>query len=99
MPNNATPIGDDAVAAKTGKTWAQWYKLLDAAGCRTKTHREIVAVVSEKYDVGPWWRQMVTVGYERARGLRVKHQTAKGFSVSASKTVAVPIGKLYAAWT
>ena len=40
---------------------------------------------------------MVTVEYELARGLRVRHQTATGFSVSASKTIATTLSALYSA--
>jgi hypothetical protein len=40
---------------------------------------------------------MVTVEYERARGLRARHQTASGFSVSISKTIGVELGVVYAA--
>jgi uncharacterized protein YndB with AHSA1/START domain len=86
------------VQAKTGKTWAAWFKVLDAAGCKKMNHQEIVAVL-DKHGVGPWWRQMVTVEYERSRGLRVKHETARGFSVSGSRTLAVDMSKLFQAWT
>ena len=95
----AVPISSAAVHKATGKTWIDWLQILDAAGAKTMTHQEIVAVLSKKHKVGPWWQQMVTVGYERLRGLRVTHQTAKGYSVSASKTMNVPISKLYRAWT
>ena len=37
------------------------------------------------------------MSYERARGLRVVGQRTDGFSVTASKTVAVPVEQLYAA--
>ena len=40
---------------------------------------------------------MVTVEYERARGLRVKSQTAAGFVLNASKTLPVELAKLYRA--
>ena len=40
---------------------------------------------------------MVTVEYERARGLRAKHETARRFSVSVTKTVAGNVAALYAA--
>lgn len=52
----------------------------------------------EWFAVPPCWRQMVTVAYEQARGLRKKHQTPQGYQASASKTVAVPIDTLYSAW-
>ena len=91
-------ISAAAVQAKTGKTWSQWFVLLDRDGGRTLNHQDLVALLRRKYGVGPWWQQMVTVEYERARGLREKHQTATGYSVSRSKTMNVAIKKLYAAW-
>ncbi len=92
-------MSDAAVKAKTGKTWAQWFAALDKAGGKKMTHQQIVAVLSRKHGVGPWWQQMVTVEYERARGLRLKHQTAAGFSISRSKTMLTPVADLYKAWT
>jgi hypothetical protein len=41
---------------------------------------------------------MVTVLYERDRGHRAKHQRPDGYSISASRTVAVPLPRLYQAW-
>ncbi len=91
-------ISSEAVRAKTGKGWAEWFALLDKAGAAKLPHKEIARHV-HTLGCGDWWSQMVTVGYEQARGLRVKHQTADGFSASASKTIAAPIAKLYSAWT
>ena len=92
-------IGDAAVEAATGKNWKQWLSVLDKAGGKKMSHKEIVAVVQDRYGVGPWWRQMVTVGYEQARGLRQKHEKPEGFQITRSKTVAVPMATLYQAWS
>jgi hypothetical protein len=92
------PVTNEAVVAKTGRSWAQWIAALDAAGCAAMNHAEIVKVVSGSFDVGPWWRQTVTVGYERARGLRQVHETTKGFAASGSKTVNAGIERLWQAW-
>lgn len=92
-------IGDQAVLAATGKNWKQWLSLLDKAGAKAMTHKEIVAIVRDRHGVGPWWQQMVTVGYEQVRGLREKHETAEGYKISRSKTVAVPVATLYKAWS
>ena len=46
----------------------------------------------------PWWRQMVTVSYEQARGLREKYQKSNGYAISRSKTINVSIAVLYHAW-
>lgn len=91
-------ISSDAVQAKTGRNWAEWIAVLDKAGARKWPHKEIAAFVHSEFDIPGWWSQMVTVGYEQAKGLRVAHQTARGFEGSASKTVAVPVAKLYKAW-
>src|SRR5205814_1687430 len=43
-------------------------------------------------------QQMITVTYEQARGLRALHQKPKGFEISVSRTVNVPVGMLYRAF-
>ena len=92
------PVGDDAVRARTGKGWDDWFAILDAAGAAGWDHKEIAAYLGERQGVGPWWCQMVTVGYERARGRRQVHETTSGFTVNKSKTFAVPVATLYRAW-
>ena len=92
-------MSDLAVAAKTGRTWKQWFGVLDKTGAAKLDHKAIAKLLSGKYRVGPWWSQMVTVEYERARSLRAKHETATGYSVSVSKTVARDASALYAATT
>ena len=98
QPGRTAGVSDEAVRNATGKTWAEWYAVLDKVGGQQMTHREIVAYVHSQHGVGPWWQQMVTVGYEQGRKQRQKGQTDAGFQVSANKTVAVPIARLYAAW-
>jgi uncharacterized protein YndB with AHSA1/START domain len=97
MPATATrSMSDAAVRKATGKTWPQWFAALDKAGAKKLDHKGIVAIAS-KLGAGSWWQQMVTVEYERARNLRKVHETTSGFSISRSKTVDVPIERLYAA--
>jgi len=87
---------DAAIRAKTGKDWASWFRLLDRAGARKGSHRDIVKLVAQ-HDVPGWWCQMISVEYELARGLREPHQKSDGFSVSASKTVNASLDALYGA--
>jgi len=92
-------ISNDKVKAATGRTWPEWFAVLDRAGAKTMEHPAIARMLSSRFKVKPWWTQMVTVEYERARGLRKVHEKADGmFSVSRSKTVPVPIAMLYKAW-
>ena len=92
-------MSDAAVQAKTGKIWNEWFKVLDKAGGKKMNHKEIVAYLSGNHNVGPGWRQMVTVTYEQARGLREAYQRAEGYSANSSKTIAAPLAKLYKAWS
>jgi len=94
-PGKLAGVSRDAVMKKTGKDWAEWVAVIDKAGAKTMDHKEIVAIVREKHGVGSWWQQMVTVGYEQARGKREVHQTSSGYQVSVSKTVNVPLKELF----
>lgn len=91
-------ISDEAVRAKTGKTWAQWLKALDADGTKKMSHREIAAHLHHKHKLSGWWSQMVTVGYEQARGRREQYETPSGYQAHASKTVNAPLAALFEAW-
>lgn len=91
-------IGDTAVKARTGKTWAEWFAILDGAGATRMSHKEIVAYLGERHQVPEWWQQMVTITYDQSCGLREKHETPGGFQVSVTKTISVPVDKLFEAW-
>jgi len=95
----AAGMSDASVKKQTGRNWAEWVRVLDAEGSAAKSHREIARYVSS-LDTPDWWSQMVTVGYERIRGLRELGQKRSGdYEISKSKTIAVPLGKLYAAFS
>lgn len=91
-------IGDAAVSGRTGKTWSEWFLILDRAGAEAMEHKATVALLT-KHGLDGWWAQMVTVGYEQERGKRQKHEKPEGFQVSGSKTVTVSVASLYRAWT
>ena len=91
-------ISDEAVEAKTGKNWAEWFSILDSAGAQEMSHKQIVAYLSEQHQVGPWWQQAVTVAYEQARGLRDRHEMPSGYQISRSKTIPVSMDRLFTAW-
>ena len=99
MATTKPRMSDEAVEAKTGKSWSRWFKHLDAAGAKKMSHQEIAAHLSEKHGVRPWWTQMVAVTYEQARGLRDKHEKPAGYEISVSRTIGAPISKAFKAWT
>lgn len=95
---SSLPMSDEAIKRGSGKGWEEWFAILDAWGAVEQNHTEIARYVVEEHGVGGWHAQSVTVGYERARGLRQLNETTTGFSASASKTVAAPVGLLYRAF-
>lgn len=96
----ATGIRDESVREKTGKGWQQWFAILDEAGAASKPHKEIAAWLHDNHAISGWWSQMVTVAYERERGLREVHQKCEGdFEVSVSRTMGVELATLYQAWS
>jgi uncharacterized protein YndB with AHSA1/START domain len=91
-------IADAKVVDATGRGWQDWFVLIDKWGGARQSHTEIARRLVDEHNVDGWWSQTLTVGYEQARGLREVGQHADGFAVSASKTVAVPLKQLYAAF-
>jgi len=93
-------MSDAVVKAKTGCTWATWVHALDYAKAYELSHRQIAALIKEKWDTPSWWTQMVTVGYERIKGLRVRGQRRDGdFAMTRSRTFPVNVETLFDAWS
>jgi hypothetical protein len=89
---------DEAIRRRTGRGWEEWFDLLDEWGAAERPHNEIARWLREERGVDGWGAQSVTVSYERARGLRAVGEHPEGFSVTAQKTVAVPVDRLYEAF-
>lgn len=97
-PSFSPSTSDEAVAAATGRRWAEWFALLDDAGARAMDHRQIVAHLAGQPGIGAWWQQTVAVNYEQARGLRDRRQAPDGYQVSASKTIGAAAERVFDAW-
>jgi uncharacterized protein YndB with AHSA1/START domain len=91
---------DEAIRGRTGRGWEEWFDLLDDWGAPERSHRDIARWVAEQQGVDPlaWNAQAVAHSYERARGLRALGEHPDGFRITAQKTVAVPVGRLYDAF-
>jgi uncharacterized protein YndB with AHSA1/START domain len=97
---SALATSDTAIRQRTGRGWEEWFGLLDEWGAADRTHREIARWVAAKQGVEPlaWNAQAVAGSYELARGLRVVGEKPDGFAIAISKTVAVPVERLYNAF-
>ncbi len=91
MSDKAETMSDAAVRKATGYDWAEWRLLLDRAGAKDWSHKEIVSFLSTAQEVDPlsgWWQQTVAVGYEKMIGRRVVGQTADaGYQVGVQRTL------------
>jgi len=91
-------MSDDAIRRRTGHGWEHWFDLLDEWGATERSHTEAARWLREEQDTGGWNAQAIVVSYERARGLRAVGEHVDGFTVTASRTVAVPVDRLYEAF-
>lgn len=88
---------DETIRERTGRGWEEWFDQLDEWGAADLTHREIARRVAAELAIDPlaWNAQAITHSYERVRGLRERFERVDGFSITASKTVGVPVEALY----
>jgi hypothetical protein len=98
--DHAEPGGSgEGMRRATGRDRGGWFAVLDAWGAAGRPYREIAAWLTGEHGLSSWWAQKLIVEYEQARGLRAAGVRPDGtFTVGASKTVAVPAERLYAAF-
>ena len=90
---------DEAVRRGTGRGWEEWLAVLDEWGGAEREHGEIATWLMAEHGLSGWWTQTITVTYERERGLRAPGSSRDGlFEASASKTVSVPVERLFEAF-
>ena len=94
----ALTMSDDAIRRRTGRGFEEWFDLLDEWGGTERSHTEAASWLQEEHSSGGWNSQAIVVSSERARGLRAVGEHADGFTVTASKTIDVPIETLYDAF-
>ncbi len=83
----------------TDRSLSEWVRMLDEWGARERTHPEIVEWLTSEHDVPPWWRQDITVRYEKHIGRRVLGQRGSTFSATGTKVISVPPAVARSAWT
>jgi hypothetical protein len=88
---------DEKIRQRTGRGWEEWFEVLDEWGAADRSHRETARWLAEQQGLHPlaWNVQAIAASYERARGLREPGEKDDGYAITASRTVGVPVGKLY----
>lgn len=89
MDTDKIKISAEAVQDATGRSWIEWFLLLDSGNAYELDHRGIVTFLENHID-SAWWRQTVAVEYEKIYGMRTTGETADGsFEVGVQKSVPV----------
>ncbi|MPZ25889.1 MAG: hypothetical protein GEV12_05420 [Micromonosporaceae bacterium] len=89
----------EGVRPGTGRDRAEWFTVLDAWGAAGRPYREIADWLTGEHGLSTWWAQKLIVEYEQARGVREAGVRPGGtFTVTASKTVGVPVERLFQAF-
>lgn len=92
-------MSDEQVKLRTGRGMKAWGALLDRWGAATKGHPATAKYLAQQHGLSSWWSQMVTVMYERDRGLREIGQKSSGsYSLDVQRTIRTDAKRAYAAW-
>ena len=93
MTETINKVSSEAVEKATGRSWDKWIAFIDKNGGAELDHKAIVKLLGAKGKIeSGWWQQMVTVGYEHAKGRRETGETADaGYQVGVQ--MALPLGR------
>ncbi len=63
-------ITDAEAISATGKSWEEWFTILDQVGVEEKGHSHAVHFLREHHELDEKWAEKVARRYEEDRGLR-----------------------------
>ena len=81
------------LVATTGRSFDDWFDILDNAGAENWPHWKIKRYLGGKRKNDEWWASAVAEAYERARGVNPAHST---YSARATKTVPATCAEVWA---
>lgn len=87
---------DAVIRAATGRSWAQWFRLLDRFDTAAAGHSATVRHLADEHGCPRWWRQRIAGAHAEARGLLTP--PARSLAANTSRTLSVSIDDLYRAW-
>ena len=92
------PMTDASVKSATGKTWQEWFGILDKRGGTAQGRRAINDFLYGECKLDIWWCSSINIEYEAARGVVEKDGRPKGYTICATKTITAPVDKAYDSW-
>jgi uncharacterized protein YndB with AHSA1/START domain len=98
VTNKADFSLDDATCkAETGKTFSEWFEVLDSVD-GIKIGRRESCVKMGIWSTQPWWATTIYVAYEKHKGVVKKDGMAEGYTICVTKNINAPVEKTYATW-
>ena len=91
-------LSEESVKSATGRTWKEWFAILDKRGGTAQGRRLITDFLYGECKLDIWWCATLNVEYEAARGAVEKDSRPKGYMICATKTIAAPVDKAYDSW-
>ncbi len=97
IPRNSGLISDKRVLEKTGRSWEEWFALLDEGNVLSLSHADAVKWLEEQNLIShAWWQQTIIGEYEIARSKReVGENEKKEFQASTQKIFPMDIKRTW----
>ena len=92
------PLTEASIKSSTGKTWDEWFVILDKRGGPAQGRKAIGEYLFKECKLDQWWCATINIQYEAARGVLEKDGRPKGYTICATKMIAAPVDKVYSAW-
>jgi hypothetical protein len=84
------------IRAATGRSWAQWFRVLDRFDVAAAGHTATVRHLAEAHECPRWWRQRIAQVHAQLRGL--SEPVRRDLAANTSRTLSVAVEDLYRAW-
>ncbi|MFQ5505005.1 MAG: SRPBCC domain-containing protein [Planctomycetota bacterium] len=94
----AEELTDEAIRARTGKAWEEWFQELDEFGGPARGRRAIGDYLYAECGVSSWWSSTIVVEYEAARGVLRRDGRPQGYMICVSKTIGVSVSQAFQAF-
>jgi len=91
-------VSEASCKGATGKTLAEWFKVLDKHGGIELGRRALGNWLMEESKVEPWWSSTIVNEYEIARGDFAKDGKPKGYSICPTKSIKASASDCYDAF-
>jgi uncharacterized protein YndB with AHSA1/START domain len=81
--------------AATGRTYEDWFRLLDAAGGATAGRKALGDLLLKKHNLDAWWAITLIVEYEKTRGAFDKDGAPRGYNICVTKSFSAPPARAF----